>query len=151
MNITELRQGDPYPMDLLLLADPSEELVLEYVQRGRCYTATAADGAVIGVYVLLPTRPGTVELVNVAVREDCHGRGYGKRLVLHAVGQARESGFKTIEIGTGSTGVAQLALYQKCGFRITGIDKDFFVRHYAEEIYENGMQVIDMIRMSQDL
>ena len=151
MNIKELRPGGPYPMDLLLLADPSEELVREYIQRGRCFTAAAADGTVIGVYVLLPTRPGTVELVNVAVREDCHGRGYGKRLVLHAIGQARESGFKTIEIGTGSTGVAQLALYQKCGFRITGIDKDFFVRHYDEEIYENGMQVIDMVRMSQDL
>ncbi|MFS0839039.1 GNAT family N-acetyltransferase [Paenibacillus sp. 1P03SA] len=151
MNITELRQGEPYPMDLLLLADPSEELVHEYMQRGRCFTAADVDGTVIGVYVLLPTRPGTVELVNVAVREDYHGRGYGKRLVLHAIGQARESGFKTIEIGTGSTGVAQLALYQKCGFRITGIDKDFFVRHYAEEIYENGMQVIDMVRMSRDL
>lgn len=36
-------------------------------------------------------------------------------------------------------------------FRITGIDRDFFIRHYDEEIFENGIQVIDMIRLSQDL
>ncbi|MNJ03534.1 putative N-acetyltransferase YvbK [compost metagenome] len=60
-------------------------------------------------------------------------------------------GYQTIEVGTGSTGVAQLALYQKCGFRMTGIDRDFFTRHYAEPIYENGMQLKDMVRLSQDL
>lgn len=45
----------------------------------------------------------------------------------------------------------KLALYQKCGFRMTGIDKDFFVRHYEEAIFENGIQVVDMVRLSQDI
>ncbi len=34
---------------------------------------------------------------------------------------------------------------------MTGIDKDFFVRHYEEAIFENGIQVVDMVRLSQDL
>lgn len=37
------------------------------------------------------------------------------------------------------------------GFRMTGIDRDFFIRHYSEEIFENGIQVVDMVRLSQDL
>jgi hypothetical protein len=44
-----------------------------------------------------------------------------------------------------------LALYQKCGFRIVGVDLDFFIRHYPEKIYENGIQCRDMIRLSLDL
>ncbi|WP_213525115.1 GNAT family N-acetyltransferase [Paenibacillus sp. J31TS4] len=151
MNIRRRTEGERPPMELLLLADPSEPLVLEYLERGMCYLAESEDGVTVGVYVLLPTRPETVELVNVAVAEPLHGRGIGKRLVQHAVRTAAEAGFRTIEVGTGSTGVAQLALYQKCGFRMTGIDRDFFVRHYAEPIYENGMRLRDMVRLSQDL
>ncbi|EHB48566.1 MULTISPECIES: GNAT family N-acetyltransferase [Paenibacillus] len=150
MNIRRLIPGEPPPMDLLLLADPSKRLVEDYIHRGHCYIGEV-DSAVIGVYVLLPTRPDTVELVNVAVAEERHGQGFGKQLVNHAVRQAKELGFATIEVGTGSTGVAQLALYQKCGFRMTAIDRDFFVRHYEEEIYENGMRLRDMVRLSQDL
>lgn len=150
MHIRKLNAEEPLPLDLLLLADPSERLVNEYVQRGFCFIGEQGD-AVIGVYVLLPTRPDTIELVNVAVTESLHGHGYGKQLVLHAIDQARNLGYTTIEVGTGSTGVSQLALYQKCGFRMTGIDRDFFVRHYEEEIYENGMRLRDMVRMSLDL
>lgn len=145
-----LNENEQPPMELLLLADPSRKLVEEYMQRGQCFVAEAAD-RIIGVYVLLRTRPETVELVNLAVDENCQGKGIGKQLVNHAIHQAKLLGFKTIEIGTGNSGVGQLALYQKCGFRITGIDRDFFVRHYNEKIFENGIQVVDMIRLSQDL
>ncbi|TMV49515.1 GNAT family N-acetyltransferase [Paenibacillus mesophilus] len=150
MHIRKLAKAEALPMELLLLADPSRTLVEEYTARGQCFVAVQAD-SVIGVYVLLPTRPETVELVNVAVSENEQGKGIGKRLVLHAVEQARAQGYRTIEVGTGSTGVVQLALYQKCGFRMTGIDRDFFVRHYEEEIYENGIRLRDMVRLSQDL
>lgn len=137
-------------MELLLIADPSRKLVEDYIKRGQCFVAKVDDG-IIGVYVLLPTRPETVELVNVAVVENQQGKGIGKQLVNHAINQAKLLDFKTIEIGTGNSGVGQLALYQKCGFRINGIDRDFFVRHYSEKIFENGLQVVDMIRLSQDL
>lgn len=67
----------------------------------------------------------TVELVNVAVLEEQHNRGIGKQLVMDAMGVAKVKGYKTIEIGTGNSGIGQLALYQKCGFRIIGVDMDF--------------------------
>ncbi|MFC6652590.1 MULTISPECIES: GNAT family N-acetyltransferase [Paenibacillus] len=150
MEIRALHTGEQAPTELLLLADPSPKLVEDYVARGQCFVAEA-DQQVVGVYVLLPTRPETAELVNIAVDEEFQGQGIGKQLVNHAIQEAKRLGFKTLEIGTGNSSIGQLALYQKCGFRITGIDKDFFIRHYSEEIYENGMQVVDMIRLSQDL
>ena len=150
MEIRKLDTNEFPPMELLLLADPSPQLVEEYIQRGQCFVAEMDDG-IIGVYVLLATRPETVELVNIAVSENQQGKGIGKQLVNHAIVNAKMLGYKTIEIGTGNSSMGQLALYQKCGFRMTGVDRDFFIRHYSEEIYENGMQVRDMIRLSQDL
>lgn len=148
--IRVLNKDEELPLELLLLADPSEKLVREYISRGKCFIMNL-DGIIIGTYVLLPTRPETVEIVNVAVNENYHGQGYGKQLVLHAIETAKDYGYKTIEIGTGNSGVVQLALYQKCGFRMTSIDRDFFVRHYDKPIFENGIQVTDMVRLSQDL
>lgn len=150
MIIRKQNKTEELPMELLLLADPSEKIVKEYAARGECYVAEF-EKKIVGVYVLLPTRPETIELVNVAVAEELHGRGIGKQLVMDAVKVAKEKGYKTIEVGTGNSGVGQLALYQKCGFRIVGVDLDFFVRHYPEEIYENGIQCRDMVRLSQDL
>ncbi|MBY7736406.1 GNAT family N-acetyltransferase [Paenibacillus polymyxa] len=151
MNIRLLNSNENYPLELLLLADPSRQLVEEYLKRGQCYVAEI-DHQIVGVYVLLPTRPETIEVVNIAVSEVMQGKGIGRQLVTHAIETARIQGYKTLEIGTGNSSIGQLALYQKCGFRIVGVDLEFFVRHnYVEEIYENGIQCRDMIRMSQDL
>ena len=150
MDIRKLNKGEIPPMELLLLADPSKEIVAEYVYRGECYIAKK-NQQIVGVYVLLPTRPDTVELVNVAVVKEQHGRGLGKQLVMDAINEAKKKGYKTIEIGTGNSSIGQLALYQKCGFRIIGIDMDFFIKHYPEGIFENGIQCRDMIRLSLDL
>ncbi|MEC2343727.1 GNAT family N-acetyltransferase [Paenibacillus barengoltzii] len=151
MKIRLLENHEEVPLDLLLLADPSQEMIAEYLQRGQCYVGLDEREQIIAVIVLLPTRPGTLEIINIAVREAFQGRGIGKKLIQFAMDQAREKNAKTIEIGTGNSSVGQLLLYQKCGFRITGIDRDFFIRHYPEKIYENGIQCRDMIRLSLDL
>ncbi|WP_028782454.1 GNAT family N-acetyltransferase [Thalassobacillus devorans] len=150
MEVRKLHKNEKPPIELLLEADPFRKLVEEYVQRGDCMLAEN-DGNTVGVYVLLPTRPGTVELVNIAIEESHRGKGLGKQLVMDAIRVAKSQGYQTIELGTGNSSVDQLAFYQKCGFRIVGVDADFFVRHYEEEIYENGIQCRDMIRLSLDL
>ncbi|MCA9766887.1 MAG: hypothetical protein KC455_10775 [Carnobacterium sp.] len=54
-------------------------------------------------------------------------------------------------LGTGNSSIGQLALYQKYHFRIIGIDTNFFTKYYTSNIFENGIQCMDMIRLSQDL
>jgi ribosomal protein S18 acetylase RimI-like enzyme len=150
LEIRRLRSEESFPMPLLLLADPSHEVVESYIHRGRCFIGEL-NGQIVGVYVLIDTRPLTVELVNIAVAEDKQGMGIGKQLVLHAIEVARASGYKTIEVGTGNSSIGQLALYQKCGFRVVGVDRGFFELHYSEPIYENGIQCRDMIRLALNL
>jgi GNAT superfamily N-acetyltransferase len=150
LSIRILQAHEPPPYHLLLLADPSRELVDEYLPRGICYVAVYRE-EISGVLVLIRTRPATLEIVNIAVREDLQGRGVGKKLIYYAIERAKEMRVKTLEIGTGNPGAGQLMLYQKCGFRLTWIDLDFFVRHYPEPIYENGIQCRDMVRLRMDL
>ena len=146
MEIRLLKDGEDLPMALLLEADPSEELVREYCGRGFVYEAII-DGGLVGVYVLLPLSDTVVEIKNIAVAEGMRGRGYGKKLIFHALSEVKRSGFVNVEIGTGNSSVDQLMLYQKCGFRIDSIDHDFFTRNYPEPIFENGIQCRDMIRL----
>ena len=150
IEIRPLRGDEPLPVGLLLLADPSPAVVETYIHRGDCFVAEV-NGEVVGEYVLIETRPATVELVNVAVRESERGQGLGKQLVYHAILTARRRGYRTIELGTGNASIGQLALYQKCGFRIVGVDLDFFTLHYPEAIYENGILCRDMVRLAMVL
>lgn len=150
INIRQLSAYENPPMELLLLADPSQKLVEEYLKRGSCFVAEIRN-QLIGVHVLLPTRPQTIEIVNIAVDEKYQGNGVGKYLLKHAIQTAQAMGYSTIEIGTGNSSIGQLALYQKCGFRIVRVDLNFFLRHYEEDIIENGIRCTDMIRLSQDV
>lgn len=104
--------SDPYPFELLLDADPSEQRVRNYLSRGKCWTAKL-DGSTVGVYVLLPTRPDTLELVNVAVAPDFQGQGIGKKLVLHAIETASKKGAASLEVGTGNSGDASTCSLSK--------------------------------------
>lgn len=150
MNIRQLSVHEKPPMELLLVADPSPKIVESYLKSGRCFVAEKND-QLIGVYVLLPTRPQTIEIVNIAVDEPYQGTGVGKYLLQHAITAAQTMGYATIEIGTGNSSIGQLALYQKCGFRIVGVDMNFFLKHYEEDMIENGIRCTDMIRLSQDI
>ena len=150
MKIQKIDTVTDQHMALLLLADPSEELVQDYLNRGTCF-ALDVHHQPIGVLVLVPTRPKTLEIMNIAVDPAHQGKGYAKKLIQFAIRLAQKHGFFELEIGTGNNGFGQLALYQKCGFRMTSIDRDFFIRHYPEKIFENGIQCMDMVRLSLSL
>jgi hypothetical protein len=52
MKIRELNVNEEPPIDLLLLADPSQKLIEEYLNRGVCYVAEN-NKELIGVYVFV--------------------------------------------------------------------------------------------------
>lgn len=137
-------------MDLLMLADPSEALVRDYVAEGKLYKAIW-DDIIVGVFVLLPLEDTLWELKNIAVSEEWQGKGVGKVLLNAAVEAARVLGATTLEVGTGNSSVDQLAYYQKAGFRMVRIARNFFTLNYDEPIIENGIPCVDMVILSRNL
>lgn len=137
-------------MDLLLLADPSEEMIAEYLKTGTVLVAKLSS-AIVGVLVLMKTRPKTMEIMIIAVYEQYQNKGIGRRLLMEAIDLANKSRMQNLEIGTGNPGVIQMLLYQKCGFRIIGVEPDYFRKNHKEKIIENGIECRDMIRMRIEL
>lgn len=148
--IRSIEKEDPVPYDLLLLADPSKAVIDKYIHRGQISVAVS-HGKIIGIVVLLHTRPQTYEIVNLAVKEEYQGKGIGRALLRYAIDHAKDQGASTIEIGTGNSSLDQLGFYQREGFRITGIDRDFFIKHYPDPIIENGIPCVDMLRLSKEV
>lgn len=146
----KLGKDDHIPYELLLLADPSKDLINEYLKRSEIYTARQNDET-IGVIVLFPLTTETVEIKNVAVKPEFQGQGIGSLLIENAVQVALFNKQKSICIGTANSSVGQLYLYQKLGFEITGIKRHFFTNNYAEPIYENSIQAKHMLMLTRQL
>ena len=74
-----------------------------------------ADGAILGVVVLIPESDAML-LDNVAVRPEAKGRGYGRLLITFAERTTREAGYGTIRLYTHETMTENIALYEGIGF-----------------------------------
>ncbi|MEK4563480.1 GNAT family N-acetyltransferase [Alkalihalobacillus sp. FSL R5-0424] len=146
MHIKYLDANDELPWDLLLEADPSRELVQNYLHKGDCFVAVEED-LIIGVVVLCQITNATYEIMNISVNKDLQGRGIGSMLIKAVSKKAKQMGAHFLEVGTGNSSMDALLFYQKCGFRIDRIDHDFFVHHYSEKIIENGIWCRDMVRL----
>lgn len=138
------------PLELLLLADPSEESIRKHLKKGSCFVAHDGGG-LLGAYVLVSKKTGDIEIVNIAVVEGMQNKGLGKLLVADAKKRAKKSGAKRLIVGTGNSSISQLAFYQKCGFRIAGVRKDHFVKNYKKPIFENGIRCRDMVVLELSL
>jgi len=134
------------PWDLLLDADPSRERIESYLDP-KLTRAVKHEGEMLGVYVLARHAPTRFELMNIAVRADCRGHGLGRWLLGHAIGLAESLGGRVVEVGTGNSSLDALGFYQRAGFRIVGVVRDFFVDNYPEPIVENGIRCRDMVRL----
>jgi ribosomal protein S18 acetylase RimI-like enzyme len=145
-----IRQTDTPPYSLLQLADPSEEAIKKYINQSLVFSAIYND-SVCGVIVLYPHNKQIIEIKNIAVLDSLQRKGIGSQLIDFTIEEAKKLGYKSIEIGTGNSSFGQLYLYQKKGFRITKVIRDFFVDNYSESIIENGLECKDMIVLSRRL
>lgn len=135
--------------ELLLLADPSIAMINQYIRDSSIYILEEND--LIGVIVLKAVNESTLEIMNIAVCEAHQGKGYGKLMLIEAEKIAKHSAYKKLIIATANSSLNQLALYQRCGFRITDIEKDFFINAYKEVIMENGIRAMDKVILSKSI
>lgn len=135
----EIKDREDIPFDLLQLADPFLDQIKKYVFAGKCYVLKQND-LQIGVIVLNEVSPQNLEVMNLAVSIEHQNQGLGKKMLEYAIDFARKLSFQKLIISTGNSSIGQLALYQKVGFEIVDISKDYFVKNYPEPIYENGIQ-----------
>lgn len=137
---------DLVPQKLLLEADPSIERVNQYLENSLCYVAISNE-KIIGVCVLNFKDKYRIELFNIAVLPEYQKSGIGSQLLQFVLDRLKEKNIESVELGTGTFGY-QLSFYQRYGFRVDSICKDHFINNYDEPIFENGIQLKDMLRLT---
>ena len=83
LNIETLNKLTEEHYKLLLEADPNEKLISKYLNRSFCFEATY-NNKLLGVLILLPTHPETLEVVNIAVISTQRNKGIGHQLLTFA-------------------------------------------------------------------
>ena len=68
-------------LDLLMLADPQEDMIEKYLDSGDMFALYDDQGQVQSVCVVCQIGKRKCELKNLATREEAQGRGYGTALV----------------------------------------------------------------------
>lgn len=137
---------DIIPYELLLLADETIDAINQYIFTSEVYLLNNGDQD-IAVMVLHENSTTEIELKNIAVIETWRNKGIGSILVDKAKELATEKHYTSLLVGTSDTGLQQIRFYEKNGFIKKGIRKDFFIENYPVPIYENGVQMRDMLML----
>ncbi|SBS32610.1 putative N-acetyltransferase YvbK [Marinomonas spartinae] len=142
-------QADMIPIALLLEADPSEENIHSYLHHSMCFVAKDTH-QVVAASIVQRKSDALAEILNVSVLASHQRQGIGSQLLQFSLSQLKAKGVFRVELGTGAFGYP-LIYYQRLGFRVDAVIKDYFLEHYSEPIYEYGIRHKDMLRLSIDL
>jgi GNAT superfamily N-acetyltransferase len=138
-------------VELLELADEPVPL-RAYLQEGTLYgVVDASTGEPRAAVLVIDLDDEVSELRAVAVAEAEQGAGVGTGLVEAVCARLRDRGVRRVVVGTATSGVRQLAFYQRLGFRLTHVERDFFTRDkgYPADLTENGIPTRDMAWMDR--
>ena len=144
LRIERIAEGKDDYLPLLLVGDESAEMIGRYIDCGNLYVGFVGDSAV-AVCVTVDLNDDTVEVKNLAVREDFRRRGIGSQMLRHIEGI---SAGRTVTLGTGES-PSNLRFYSACGYRYSHRVADFFTDNYPAPIIEEGIQLRDMIYLSK--
>jgi len=109
------------------------------VQAGQVWVAAGADGAALGLIVLIP-QSGFLLLENVAVVPAAQGRGIGARLLAFAEEQARALRLAEIRLYTNEAMTANLSFFPRHGYTETHrAQEDGFRRVFFRKRLDAGV------------
>lgn len=146
----KLNSGEEIPYELLLLADETIEAINKYIFTSDIYILKDKTQN-IAVMALHHNSSTELEIKNIAVIESYRNQGIGSILLQQAKEIARAGHYTCLLVGTSDTGFQQIKFYEKNGFIKKEIRKNFFVENYPFPIYENGLQMRDMVILSHHL
>lgn len=150
LRLIKLRSTDALPFGLLLLADETIAAIEKYIYASAVYVLIQS-GEAIGVAALYPLSADELEIKNIAVAASHQNKGFGSFLIRQLIELARKQQYKMLVVGTADTGLQQIRFYERNGFKKYALRKNFFMEHYPQPIFENGVQLKDMVLLRQPL
>lgn len=155
ITITEAPRGELDALvPLLVLAEPSER-ALRWSLRNLSDTAyrmelRGVNGNELVGAVSVRWDDEPAEIVELAIAETWQGHGLGRRFVDWLIAEARRRRKRALEVGTRNASLGNIAFYQRCGFRMDHVRRDYFT-YYPAPVYEHGIEVRDLLVFRYDL
>ncbi|NMF07768.1 GNAT family N-acetyltransferase [Clostridium beijerinckii] len=147
MEVKKIINNKKQFLDLLLLADEQEDMIDRYLENGEMFALY--DDDLKSICVVVKKDSNIYELKNMATYEKYQGKGYGKKLIRYIFDYYKGK-CTTMIVGTGDSDLT-IPFYKNCGFRVSHRIKNFFTDNYDHPIFENGIQLVDMIYLKIEL
>jgi GNAT superfamily N-acetyltransferase len=147
MRIEKINDNKKQFLSLLLLGDEQESMIDQYLPNGDLFALY--DNDLKSICVILGIDKNTCELKNIATEEKEQGKGYGTALI-HFILNFYKNEYKTMLVGTGEI-PSILSFYKRFGFEESHRINNFFIDHYDHPMFEENIQLIDMIYLKKDL
>jgi len=147
MEIKIIEDNKKQFIELLLLADESEDMIDKYLERGELFALY--DDDLKSVCVVTEESADVCELKNIATYEKWHGMGYGSKLIQY-VSDYYKNKYRKMIVGTGDV-PKSISFYEKNGFSISHRAENFFTDNYEHLMFEDGIQLVDMVYLKKEL
>jgi len=147
MEVKIIKDNRKLFIDLLLLADESETMIDKYLERGEMFALY--DDDLKSICVVTEESSDTCEIKNIATYEKWHGMGYGSKLIQYVFSYYKDK-YITIIVGTGDVPKSK-RFYEKNGFVLSHKIENFFTDNYDHPMFEDGIQLVDMIYFKKEL
>jgi Predicted P-loop ATPase fused to an acetyltransferase len=147
MEIKKITENKKQFLDLLLLADEQEDMIDRYLERGDMFALY--DNDLKSVCVVEAVDHETCDLKNIATYIEQQGKGYGRALIKY-ISDFYKGKYNTILVGTGDVPTI-LSFYESCGFENAYRVKNFFTDNYDHPMFEEGVQLVDMVYLKKEL
>ena len=146
IQVKKIENKEDY-IDLLLEADPSENMIHKYLNDSDVYALKKED-ELISIAVILPISRKTLELKNIVTKESYRNKGYAKTLLKSLCGNYKQK-YDRMLVGTTENNIP---FYVKQGFdKYEKTIKNFFIDNYDEEIKDGDLICTDLIYYSKNL
>lgn len=147
MEIIEIIDNKKVYIELLLLADEQEDMIARYLDKDKMYVLD--DNGIKCQCVVTNEGNGVLEIKNIATVPEYQGKGYAKAMIDFIIAKYRED-YSVLQVGTGDS-PSTIPFYEKCGFVRSHIIPNFFTENYNHPIYEDGIQLVDMVYLKRVL
>lgn len=138
---------------LFEIAEVSAENLDGYIDDGEVLVAVC-DERRVGVLQIIETGAiDEVEINVLAVDDNIQRHGVGRTLVEASFIHARRRGCARVLVSTGAADLGNLRFYQRCGFRMLGIERNAFTPEtgYPDPIMVDGVRLWDRVWFDFDL
>ena len=150
----ECRHATNEPAEILLpiLHDAEEDdaRILAALLDPACVTyAASVDGILVGAAVVRWEEGENSEILYIAVIAQERGKGYGKQIMAALRDELPAHG-RALLVGTANASLENIAFYQRCGFRMFEVRRDYFT-YIQPPLQEHGIVMRDMLVLRYDL